>query len=92
VEAAQPGLDLRQLGRMGNKTIMVGVIDLGSAEVETPEVVARRIRAILQHLPPESLVIAPDCGMKYLDRQVAYAKLVAMVAGARIVRRELGVG
>jgi len=92
VEAAQPGLDLRQLGRMGTKTMMVGVIDLGSPEVETPEVVAGRIRAILQHLPPERLVIAPDCGMKYLDRGVAYDKLSAMVAGTRIVRRELGVG
>lgn len=92
VEAAQPKLDLSQLGRMGSKTMMVGVIDLGTPEVETPEVVAGRIRAILRHLPPERLVIAPDCGMKYLSREAAFGKLRAMVEGTRLVRRELGAG
>jgi 5-methyltetrahydropteroyltriglutamate--homocysteine methyltransferase len=67
----------------------VGVIDLGSQEVETPEVVAGRIRAALKHVTPERLIVAPDCGMKYLPRDVAYGKLEAMCRGAAIVRREV---
>jgi 5-methyltetrahydropteroyltriglutamate--homocysteine methyltransferase len=90
IEAAQPKLDLSVLERMGEKTIMLGVIDLGTEEVETVEVVADRIRAALQHLPPERLVIAPDCGMKYLSRASAFGKLKAMADAARIVRAELG--
>ena len=77
------------LERLGDKTVVLGVIDLGTSEVETPEVVAERIRAALRHLPPERLVVAPDCGMKYLARDVAFAKLQAMVAGTAIVRAEL---
>ncbi len=69
---------------------MLGVLDLGSAEAETPDVVASRIRKALEVLPPERVVVAPDCGMKYLPRQLAFRKLQAMVEGAGIVRRELG--
>jgi len=68
---------------------VLGVIDLGTSEVETAAVVADRIRAALRHLPPERLVVAPDCGMKYLARDVAFAKLQAMVEGARMARAEL---
>jgi 5-methyltetrahydropteroyltriglutamate--homocysteine methyltransferase len=89
IEAAQPDLDLSVLGRMGDKTIMLGVIALDTEDVEPVEVVADRIRAALRHLPPERLVIAPDCGMKYLSRGAAFAKLKAMVDAARLVRQEL---
>lgn len=89
IEAAQPKLDLSVLDELSGKTIMLGVIDLGSPEVETPEVVAGRIRAALERLPAERLVIAPDCGMKYLPRARAFGKLRAMAEGAAIVRREL---
>jgi 5-methyltetrahydropteroyltriglutamate--homocysteine methyltransferase len=89
IEAAQPKLDLSVLDALPGKTIMLGVIDLGSAEVETPEIVADRIRAGLKKLPAERLVVAPDCGMKYLPRPRAFAKLKAMAEGAAIVRREL---
>ena len=74
-----------------SKIVVLGVLDLGSEEVETPDVVATRIRRALEVLPPERLVVAPDCGMKYLPRERAYGKLEAMVAGARLVRRELDV-
>ena len=91
IEAAQPNLDLGVLGRIGDKTIMLGVIDCGSEEIESVEVVANRIRAALQHLPPERLVLAPDCGMKYLPRASAFGKLKAMADAARIVRGEVGI-
>ena len=74
---------------MPSKTVIAGVLDLGSPDVETPELVAERIRAALRHLPPDRLVLAPDCGMKYLPRPVAFAKLQALAQGAAIVRREL---
>jgi 5-methyltetrahydropteroyltriglutamate--homocysteine methyltransferase len=89
IEAAQPRLDLSVLDRLGDKVVVLGVVDLGDPEPETAEVVAGRIRAALEHLPPERLVLAPDCGMKYLPRALAFAKLVALVEGARIVRAEL---
>jgi 5-methyltetrahydropteroyltriglutamate--homocysteine methyltransferase len=89
IEAAQPRLDLAVLRNLPGKTIILGVIDLADLTVETPEVVAARIRAALPHVPPERLVIAPDCGMKYLPRAVAYGKMKAMVDGARIVRQEV---
>jgi 5-methyltetrahydropteroyltriglutamate--homocysteine methyltransferase len=89
IEAAQPRLDLGVLDRLPGKTVMLGVIDLGTDQVETPEIVADRIRAGLRHLPAERLVVAPDCGMKYLPRPRAFAKLRAMTEGAAIVRREL---
>ena len=89
LEAAQPGLDPEVLRDLPDKVIVLGVLDLGSSEVETPEVVAGRIRAALAVVPPGRLVVAPDCGMKYLPRERAVRKLEAMVAGARIVREAL---
>jgi len=90
IEAAQPRLDLGVLEELSNKTILLGVLDLGAPEVETAEDVAARLRAGLKHIAAERLVAAPDCGMKYLPRDVAYAKMQAMVAGAKIMRAELG--
>jgi 5-methyltetrahydropteroyltriglutamate--homocysteine methyltransferase len=90
LEAAQPGLDPEVLRDLPSKTILLGVLDLGSGEAETPEVVAGRIRAALAVVPPERLVVAPDCGMKYLSRELAFRKLEAMVAGAQLVREDLG--
>jgi 5-methyltetrahydropteroyltriglutamate--homocysteine methyltransferase len=89
IEAAQPKLDLGILKDLSNKTIMLGVLDLGTPEVETAETVAGRIRAGLRHVAPERLVPAPDCGMKYLPRERSFAKLRALAEGAAIVRREL---
>jgi len=88
IEAAQPRLDLSVLERL-NKTVMVGVIDLGTSAVETPPQVAERIRAALKHVPAERLVVAPDCGMKYLTREAAFGKLKSLAEGAAIVRKEL---
>jgi 5-methyltetrahydropteroyltriglutamate--homocysteine methyltransferase len=90
IEAAQPNLDLSVLGRLPGKTIILGTLNLGDMTVETPEIVADRIRAALKHVPAERLVVAPDCGMKYLPRDVAFAKLRAMVEGTKLVRAELG--
>ena len=91
IEAAQPRLDLSIVRALAPKSVMVGVIDLGTAEVETPDVVAARIRAALKVVPAEKLVVAPDCGMKYLPRASALGKLQSLVGGAAIVRRELGI-
>ena len=90
IEAAQPDLDLSILEQLPSKTIMLGVISLGDPEIENPEVVAARIRKALDVVPAERLVIAPDCGMKYISREVGFGKLKAMVAGAEIVRSEIG--
>ena len=89
LEAAQPNLDPAVLRYVPSKVIVLGVLDLGSSEAETPEVVAERIRRALDVVPPERLVVAPDCGMKYLPRELAFRKLQAMVAGARLVREDL---
>src|ERR687895_2835031 len=89
LEAAQPSLDPEVLRDVRDKTILLGVLDLGAEEVETPEVVAERIRKALAVVAPEKLVVAPDCGMKYLPRQLAFRKLESMVAGARLVGAEL---
>jgi 5-methyltetrahydropteroyltriglutamate--homocysteine methyltransferase len=85
LEAAQPDLDPEVLRALPSKTIVLGVLDLGSPEVETPERVAERIARALEVVPRERLVVAPDCGMKYLPRERALAKLEAMVAGASLV-------
>ncbi len=85
LEAAQPDLDPEVLRDVAGKTIVLGVLDLGSEEVETPELVAGRIRKALAVVPAERLVVAPDCGMKYLPRERAFGKLQSMVAGARLV-------
>jgi 5-methyltetrahydropteroyltriglutamate--homocysteine methyltransferase len=89
IEAAQPKLDLGILKELAGKTIVLGVIDLGDDTVETPELVAQRIRGALKYTPAERLIPAPDCGMKYLAREIAFGKLQALSAGAQIVRREL---
>jgi 5-methyltetrahydropteroyltriglutamate--homocysteine methyltransferase len=89
IEAAQPNLDLRVLDALAGKTIILGVINLGDPLVESPQTVAGRIRRAFQHVPPERIVPAPDCGMKYLARETAFAKLKALAEGAAIVRREL---
>lgn len=89
LEAAQPNLDPEVLRDVPDKVIVLGVLDLGSSDVETPDVVAGRIRRALTVVPPGRLVVAPDCGMKYLPREWAFRKLEAMVAGARLVREEL---
>jgi 5-methyltetrahydropteroyltriglutamate--homocysteine methyltransferase len=89
IEAAQPNLDLSVLERLPGKTIILGVLNLGDMTVETPQQVADRIRAALRHVSGERLIIAPDCGMKYLPRDVAFAKLQAMVEGTKLVRSEL---
>jgi 5-methyltetrahydropteroyltriglutamate--homocysteine methyltransferase len=89
LEAAQPNLDPEVLRDLPDKLIILGVLDLGSSEVETADVVADRIRKALVIVGPERLVVAPDCGMKYLPRELAFRKLQAMVAGARLVGEDL---
>jgi 5-methyltetrahydropteroyltriglutamate--homocysteine methyltransferase len=89
VETAQSALDCSVLADLGGKTVVLGVLDLSTSEVETPERVADRIRRALPYVPAERLIVAPDCGMKYLTRDVAFAKLAAMVRGAGLVRAEL---
>jgi len=89
IEAAQPKLDLGVLRELSGKQIMLGVLDLGDAAVETPAQVADRIRAGLRFVAPERLIPAPDCGMKYLPREAAFGKLKALAEGAAIVRQEL---
>jgi 5-methyltetrahydropteroyltriglutamate--homocysteine methyltransferase len=90
LEAAQPRLDLSILRELPDKTVVLGILDLSDgAPVETPEDVAARLREALRYVAPERLVVAPDCGMKYLPRDVAFRKLQAMVEGARLVRAEL---
>jgi 5-methyltetrahydropteroyltriglutamate--homocysteine methyltransferase len=84
IETAQSGLDLGVLDALSAKTIILGVIDLSTDDVETPETVADRIRRAFPHAAPERLIAAPDCGMKYLARAAAYGKLEALVEGARI--------
>ena len=89
IETAQSKIDLGVLADLSNKKIMLGVIDLGDPRVETPEDIAARIRRGLKYVSAERLIPAPDCGMKYLPREVAFGKLQALSAGARIVREEL---
>src|SRR6202167_1958172 len=89
IEAAQPKLDLAVLRQLPTKTIILGVIDLADMTVETPQIVAYRIRRALAHVPADRMVVAPDCGMKYLPRVVAFAKMKAMADGTALVRREL---
>jgi 5-methyltetrahydropteroyltriglutamate--homocysteine methyltransferase len=89
IEAAQPNLDLKILNELPSKTIILGVIDLADMTAETPQIVAGRIRGALDHVPAERIVVAPDCGMKYLPRAIAFGKMQAMAQGAAIVRREI---
>jgi 5-methyltetrahydropteroyltriglutamate--homocysteine methyltransferase len=90
IETAQSNLDCSVLRQLPSKTIILGVLDLSDMTIETPETVAARIRRALPHVPAERIVVAPDCGLKYLPRAVAFGKMQAMVEGAKIVRRELG--
>jgi 5-methyltetrahydropteroyltriglutamate--homocysteine methyltransferase len=90
IETAQSKLDTSVLEKLGDKQVLVGCLDLSDMSVETPEVIAARIRRALEHIPPERVILAPDCGMKYLPRDVAQGKLVSMVQAAGILRREYG--
>jgi len=89
IEAAQPRLDLGVLADLAGKIIILGVIDLADPAVETLDQVTARIRAGLARVTPDRLVLAPDCGMKYLPRETAYGKLRAMAQAAALVRAEL---
>jgi 5-methyltetrahydropteroyltriglutamate--homocysteine methyltransferase len=88
IETAQSRLDTRVLRELDGKQVLVGCLDLNDLAVETPEVVAGRIRRALEHVKPEQVLLAPDCGMKYLPREVAQGKLAAMVEAAQQLRRE----
>jgi 5-methyltetrahydropteroyltriglutamate--homocysteine methyltransferase len=88
IETAQSGLDCSVLSALDGKTIILGVLDLNDTTVETPETVAARVRRALPYVPPERLVLAPDCGMKYLPRDAAFGKLTAMTAAAASLRAE----
>jgi 5-methyltetrahydropteroyltriglutamate--homocysteine methyltransferase len=89
IETAQSNLDCAVVSQLRGKKIMLGVIDLSNPEVESPELVATRIRRALPFVDANDLIVAPDCGMKYLPRDVAFGKLQAMVAGAQIVRAQV---
>ena len=89
IESAQPGLDLAILDAIADKTVILGVLDLSRPDAETADEVAAHIRRALEHVPAERLQVAPDCGMKYLPRELALAKLQALVDGARTVRETL---
>src|SRR5689334_19997533 len=90
IETAQSNLDTAVLAKLPGKKIMVGCIDLSDMKVETPQQVADRLRKALKYVEPEDVIVAPDCGMKYLAREVADGKMRAMVEGARILRKEYG--
>jgi 5-methyltetrahydropteroyltriglutamate--homocysteine methyltransferase len=90
IESAQPNIDFGVLKELGGKTIVLGVLDLSDNTVETPEKVAARIERGLKYVAADRLVPAPDCGMKYLSRDVAFGKLQALSRGAALVRRKLG--
>ena len=89
IETAQSKLDCSVLQKLPNKTVLLGVLDLSTHDIETPETVASRIRRALPFISPDRLFIAPDCGLKYLPRTVAFGKMKAMADGAKIVRAEL---
>jgi 5-methyltetrahydropteroyltriglutamate--homocysteine methyltransferase len=89
IETAQSKLDCSVLEKLPGKTIILGTLDLSDMTIETPETVAARIRRALPYVTPERIVVAPDCGLKYLPREVAYGKMRAMVEGAKIMRQEL---
>jgi len=90
VETAQSHLDTRVLAELKGKQILVGCIDLADMNVETPAVIVERIRRALKHVAPEQVILAPDCGMKYLPREIAQGKLAAMVQAAQDLRGEYG--
>ena len=88
IETAQSGLELDVLESLPDKTIILGVLDLSTNDVETPETVAERIRRAFPHADAARIVAAPDCGMKYLTRDAAYGKLESLVEGARLAARD----
>jgi len=88
IETAQSNLDTAVLEKLRGKKIMVGCIDLSDMTVETPQKVVERMKRALEHVKPEDVIVAPDCGMKYLPREVAFGKMKAMVEGAKILRAE----
>jgi 5-methyltetrahydropteroyltriglutamate--homocysteine methyltransferase len=90
IETAQAKLDCAVLAKLEGKKVLVGCIDLSDMAVETPETVAARIRRALPYVKPENVVLAPDCGMKYLPREVAWGKMRAMVEAAKLLRKEFG--
>ena len=89
IETAQSHLDCSVLAALPSKTILLGVLDLSDMTVETPAIVADRIRRALTHADANRIVVAPDCGLKYLPRDIAFGKMRAMVEGALVVRNEL---
>ncbi len=89
IETAQSKLDCSVLEKLPGKTIILGTLDLSDMSIETPEIVAGRIRRALPFVPADRIVVAPDCGLKYLPREVAFGKIRAMVEGTKIVRQEL---
>jgi 5-methyltetrahydropteroyltriglutamate--homocysteine methyltransferase len=89
IEAAQPQLDPKVVGALAPRRVVLGVVDLGTLDVEPPAVIAARIRGALTHIDPGSLWVAPDCGLKFLPRDIARGKLESMVEGAAVVRSEL---
>jgi 5-methyltetrahydropteroyltriglutamate--homocysteine methyltransferase len=90
IETAQANLDTSVLAKLPGKTIILGTLDLSDMAIETPETVAARIRKALPYVPAEKIIVAPDCGLKYLPREVAFGKIKAMAEGAAIVREEVG--
>jgi 5-methyltetrahydropteroyltriglutamate--homocysteine methyltransferase len=88
IETAQAGLDCAVLAKLAGKQIMVGCLDLNDPSVEPPETVVARIKRALPYVRPENVILAPDCGMKYLPRDIAFAKLTSMVAAAKLLRAE----
>jgi 5-methyltetrahydropteroyltriglutamate--homocysteine methyltransferase len=90
IETAQAGLDCSVLAKLGGKQVMVGCLDLNDPTIEAPETVVQRIKRALAYLKPEQVILAPDCGMKYLPRDVAIGKMKAMVEAARLLRAEHG--
>ena len=89
IETAQSNLDCAVISKLPGKTIILGVLDLSTHEIETPETVAARIERALPYIDPRKVVLAPDCGLKYLPREVAFGKMQAMADGARIMRKKL---
>jgi 5-methyltetrahydropteroyltriglutamate--homocysteine methyltransferase len=88
IETAQANLDCSVLRHLLAKNILVGCIDLSDMKIETPQQVAMRVKRALEYVRPGDVIVAPDCGMKYLPREVAFAKMCAMVEGARLLRSE----
>jgi 5-methyltetrahydropteroyltriglutamate--homocysteine methyltransferase len=90
IETAQPKLDCSVLAQLSDKTIILGVLDLGDMTIESPEIVAQRVRQALPYVSADRIVLAPDCGMKYLPRDIAFGKLRAMAEAAKLLRKEVG--